>query len=380
MFRFKKKKDKVDYEKINAVLSLLDKFLKLIFIVVILFILTYLVKEWGLIKKISTVLSVLTPLLIGVILAWLFDPFVSALQKKGIKRLLGSSLVYVIFLAILTMLVSFVAPILYAQINDIINKSPAIIGELSSRFDTLVLNLAETYDLNFDQLKLQAYATISSSMNSFTVELPSLIISFIKSLINGSVKFIFGLFIGFYMLLDFDGMKKQFKKIVPKKQEKEYSKLFISLDSILKNYVQGTLFVIIILFICQTVGFTLAGLEAPLVFGLICAITNVIPYVGPYIGGIPAVLVGFTLSPTIGFFTLIAVVVCQLLESYLLTPAIMSKTMKLHPVVIIVGLLIFGHFFGIIGMLFATPIISAIKIIFNFFFEKYYVNTKGETA
>lgn len=380
MFRFKNKKDKIDYERLNAVLSLLDKFLKLIFIVVILFIFTYLVREWGLIKKISTILTVLTPLLIGVILAWLFDPFVSLLQKKGIKRILGSSLVYVIFLAILTLLVSFVVPILYMQINDIINKSPAIISDLSSSFDTLVYNLAETYDLNFEQLKLQAYASISSSMNSFTVELPSFIISFIKTLINGSVKFIFGLFIGFYILLDFDGIKKQFKKLIPQKQKKEYNKLFMSLDSILKNYVQGTIFVVIVLFICQTIGFTLAGLEAPLVFGLICAITNIIPYVGPYIGGIPAVLVGFTISPTVGLFTLIAVVICQLLESYLLTPAIMSKTMKLHPVVIIVGLLIFGHFFGIIGMLFATPIISAIKIIFNFFYDKYAKRIKGAAA
>ena len=127
----------------------------------------------------------------------------------------------------------------------------------------------------------------------------------------------------------------------------------------------------LILFICQTIGMTIAGMKAPMVFALFCAVTNIIPYLGPYIGGIPAVLAGFLLSPSIGVGVLISVVVCQLLESYLLTPTIMSKTMKLHPVTIIIGLLLFSHFFGIIGMLFATPIISCGKVIINFFIDKY---------
>lgn len=81
-----------------------------------------------------------------------------------------------------------------------------------------------------------------------------------------------------------------------------------------------------------------------MVFGLICAITNIIPYIGPYIGGVPAVVVGFAISPLVGLLSLIAVVVSQFLESYVLTPVVMSKTMKLHPVTIIIGLLIFGYF------------------------------------
>ena len=139
----------------------------------------------------------------------------------------------------------------------------------------------------------------------------------------------------------------------------------------LKNYVLGTIFVTIILFIFQSLGFLIAGLKAPLVFGLICAITNIIPYVGPYIGGIPAVLVGFTISPLVGILTLVSVIISQFLESYILTPIILSKTMKLHPVTIIIGLLIFEHFFGIIGMLVSTPVIACLKIIIQFFDEKY---------
>ena len=143
------------------------------------------------------------------------------------------------------------------------------------------------------------------------------------------------------------------------------------LNHMLRKYVYGTFMVMFILFICQSIGMTIAGISAPLVFALFCAITNIIPYLGPYIGGAPAVIIGFTISPSVGLGVLISVVVCQLLESYLLTPTIMSKTMKLHPVTIIIGLLLFSHFFGILGMLFATPVISCGKVILNFFIEKY---------
>ena len=139
----------------------------------------------------------------------------------------------------------------------------------------------------------------------------------------------------------------------------------------LKNYVHGTLIIMFLLFICQSVGFTIAGLKAPLVFGLFCAITNIIPYFGPYIGGIPAVIVGFTMRPLTGICCLISVIICQFLESYFLNPVVMSKTMKLHPVTIMIGLLIFGHFFGILGMILSTPIIACSKTIILYFNEKY---------
>ena len=158
---------------------------------------------------------------------------------------------------------------------------------------------------------------------------------------------------------------------LPKKIHSDVIEVTDRLNDSLKSYVQGTLLVTFLLFTFQSVCFAIAGLKAPIVFGMICAITNVIPYVGPYIGGVPAVLVGFTVSPLTGILSLVAVALSQAIESYVLTPIVMSKTMKLHPVTIIIGLLIFGNFFGILGMLFATPIISCLKILFQFLEEKF---------
>ena len=115
----------------------------------------------------------------------------------------------------------------------------------------------------------------------------------------------------------------------------------------------------------------IAGLNAPVLFGLFAGFTNIIPYIGPYIGAIPAVIVGFSISPLAGIITLIVAVLVQMLDSIMLQPIIMGKTMKLHPVTIMIGLLIFGSFFGIIGMIVATPIISILKIVWNFINEKY---------
>ena len=140
---------------------------------------------------------------------------------------------------------------------------------------------------------------------------------------------------------------------------------------ILRRFVRGSLLSALIIFLISSLGFACVGLKAPLLFGFICGLTNMIPYVGPYLGGAPAVLVGFTEGPIVGILILAIIVVVQLLEGNLLQPIIMSKSTKLHPVTIMLGLLVFGHFFGIIGMLLSTPIIAVSKTLFNYFDEKY---------
>ena len=178
------------------------------------------------------------------------------------------------------------------------------------------------------------------------------------------------------MLFDFNNVKGHLINLIPKNHRKTSIELMDKLNNTLKSYVQGTLKIMFILFVFQSVALAIAGLKAPMVFGLFCAVTNVIPYVGPYIGGIPAVIVGLSISPITGLCTLIAVVIAQILESYFLQPLVMGKTMKLHPVTIMIGLLVFGNYFGIIGMLLATPIISTLKTIFIFLDEKYSIMEK----
>ena len=143
------------------------------------------------------------------------------------------------------------------------------------------------------------------------------------------------------------------------------------MNTSLRNYANGALIDAFVVFVVSSIAFAIIGLKAPLLFGLFCGLMNVIPYAGPYIGGAPAAIVGFSQSTGIGIATLIAIVVIQFLEGNILQTLIISKTTKLNPVTIIIGLLIFGHFFGIVGMLLSTPIIGVCKVIIKYFDDKY---------
>ena len=154
------------------------------------------------------------------------------------------------------------------------------------------------------------------------------------------------------------------------KWQKNYMDLTHRLDDILRKYVSGVLLIMFLVFITQSIGFAIVKLPAPLIFALFCALTDIIPYFGPYIGAIPAVIVGFTISPLTGICVVIAIVIVQLIENNFYQPLIMGKTMHLHPITIMVGLLIFEHFFGILGMVVATPVIACAKVILKFIDEK----------
>ena len=182
--------------------------------------------------------------------------------------------------------------------------------------------------------------------NSLTTNLPNILVTVAKKLISGGMFLILGIMIGFYMLYDFDKINEHFIKILPKTWKKNATELISRVNHSLRGYVSGVLIVMLLVFITQSICLSIVGLEAPLVFALFCALTDVIPYFGPYI------------------------IVVQTLENNFYQPLIMGHAMKLHPVTIMVGLLIFEHFFGIIGMIVATPVIATFKVIITFIDEK----------
>ena len=192
-----------------------------------------------------------------------------------------------------------------------------------------------------------------------------------KSIFSGGLTVVLGLMIGFYLLFDFERFTQFVESIIPNDWKDGYRVLSHRINTSLRGYVQGVLIVMFLVFLTQCVGLTIAGLEAPILFALFCALTDIIPYFGPYIGAIPAIIVGFTISPITGICVCISIIVVQLLENNSYQPLIMGHTMKLHPVTIMAGLLIFGHFFGILGMVIATPAIACIKVFATFFNEKF---------
>jgi len=368
------KNDGVDYEKLNEGIKIGVGLLKIFLaftIAALVFICSKLMIDWKVLPFIGRFLKVLSPLFIGLVIAWLFDPLVTRLQKKGVSRVLGTIFVYVVFIFCIYLLCRLMIPSIADQVEDLGKNVPSFVNYLKDNVDAFFKHLNKMGDYDFTDVKISIYDEINNMSNSVTVDLPSKAMDIAKAILAGSINLILGLFIGLYMLFDFDRVNKYIRSLVPTNYRKDTFELFDRLNKNLKSYVQGTFLIMGILFVFQSVALALAGLKAPMVFGLFCAITDIIPYIGPYIGGIPAVLVGFSMSPTTGIFALIAVVVCQCLENYFLQPVVMGKTMKLHPVTIMVGLLVFNSLFGILGMVLATPTISVCKTIFVFFNQKY---------
>ncbi|MCI8567838.1 MAG: AI-2E family transporter [Bacilli bacterium] len=370
----KRKKDSLDYEKVNEGLYVGVKLLKLLFflfIILSIYVCNKLITDWKIIPFVLTMLGIISPLFIGIVVAWLFDPFVTKLQKKGINRVLGTFFIYFLLILASVLLVNLILPSISAQVNDIITSAPGFINGVKEWVEGAVEGIEDLTHYDLTDLSDQIYSSINQLGLSITVDLPTRIVSILSGVVSGGINLIFGLIIGFYMLFDFHNVRKHLLAFIPKKFHKDTIDLTDRVNENLRNFVHGTILIMCILFVFQSIGLSLAGMKAPLVFGLFCAITNVIPYLGPYIGGIPTVLIGFSISPVVGLFSLISVVVCQIVESYFLQPVVMGKTMKLHPVTIMIGLLIFGHFFGIIGMILATPTIAIAKTIALFFDEKY---------
>ena len=113
-----------------------------------------------------------------------------------------------------------------------------------------------------------------------------------------------------------------------------------------------------------------------MLFGLICGVTNIIPYIGPWVGGAIATIVGFTVSPLVGILSIVICFISQQIDGIVLQPLIMGKTMKLHPVTIMIGLLVFGYFFGVLGMIIATPTIACMKVILMYVENKYKIKDR----
>lgn len=374
VFRRKSKDDALDYKKINEGIGIGVNLLRVIFILAVallIFVCSKLLRDWEILPLIGRILSIISPFFIGILIAWLVDPMVKALQKRGVHRTLGTIFVYVIFLSAVYLVLRVMIPTVWHQLNELISSVPSFLNSIKDWIDEAFDRVSDMSGYDLKDAQDNVYQTINNLGNSLTVGLPTTIMNVVSTVITGGANLLIGLLIGFYMSLDFGNVKQHLLNCVPKSYRKDIKDLMERLNANLRSYVHGTLRIMLILFVFQSIALWIAGLPAPMIFGLFCAVTNVIPYIGPYIGGAPAVIVGLSISPMTGICTLIAVVIAQLLESNFLQPLVMGKTMKLHPVTIMIGLLLFGSFFGILGMIFATPIIAIMKTILLFINEKF---------
>ena len=316
-------------------------------------------------------LQILLPLFIGILIAWLFKPIVSKLESKGLRRGLACALVYIVFVGVIVWILFTLIPLLYNQINDLIVQLPAIGNDAQEWLSRIFEKISNIPGIDVEGIKITMTDKLQQFGNEITTSIPETAVKIVSSIASGAGTFGLGLIIGFFALVSIDHPLEAIRDFLPKKSHKTFEGIMASINGAARSFISGAAIDCTLVFVVSSIAFWAVGLKAPLLFGLFCGLTNVIPYAGPYIGGAPALIVGFSQGPVTGFLVLAMLVIIQSLEGSFIQTLIMSKSTKLHPITIIMGLLIFGHFWGIIGMFISTPVIASLKAVIVYLDERF---------
>lgn len=370
------KEKKLDFKTLNELIKTGNILLKITLTMVILAIailIIYLIDKTSVLVILGKIISILSPLFIGLLIAWLVEPAINYFVKNKVGRKLATVVVYLILIFIIVLIAALIVPEFIAQVNELITRIPNFLKSINTFIND---TFKSTADFDLSSVKESLINTINNFVNNFTSENLTGIVEKLSSSIKVVSNFVLGILIAFYLSLDFKNVNKYVSILVPNRFHEDIKKITTPLNEMLRNYVNGTLLSCLFVMILSLIGFLISGVSSPLLFAIFCAITNLIPYFGPYIGGIPVILIGFTMNPYVGLGCLITVVLVQFLEGNILNPLIVGKAVSLHPVILMLSLLVFEYFFGIFGMVIAVPIVATIKIVLLFFENKYHFINK----
>lgn len=279
------------------------------------------------------IISILSPLFFGYIIYWILFPLI---EKIKFNKVLSTSILYILIVLMLFLILINIIPLIIKDIKDII---PTI-----------------RYYIYHNRLLYKIYINLNmKNIISTSIKKMNYCINNIFSIV---INIIYSFIFGFFFLIS--KKKRNYFKFIPNKLKNNISK-----D--LRLYLKSILIDTIFMFISFTVSFYFIGLPSPLLFSFFCSITNIIPYFGPYIGGIPAILIALTKSFKLGLIITITIIVVQIIENSIIQPIIVSKTVNLNPIIILIGIIIFSHFFGILGMIISTPVLLVIRNIINYY-------------
>lgn len=365
---------RLNTRKVNELVKTGNKILNILyilFIILLVYVVSLIFKEWKILGFLGKILSIISPIFIGWFFAWLLNPIVKKLTDKGMNRLFATIIAYLAMVLMIGLILAFTIPSLGTQISDIVTAVPSIVSDIKEWINNIFVKISNLSLENLDSVKNTFMGRIETIATDIETSLPEMAMNFVSSLASGLGKILLSLILGFYLLFDFNKVTAGFISLFPEKSRGEISYLLEKLNDSLYSFISGTLWLSLLLFVVSIIGFSIIGLNAPVLIAFICVITNLIPYIGPYMGAAVAGAIGFAESSTIGVLTLLFILVVQTIDGNVLQPLVMSKKMNLSPITIILSLLIFEYLFGIFGMIIATPAVALLKIIFVFIDEKY---------
>lgn len=300
--------------------------------------------------------AVLGPFLVAMIISYVLNPIVNILNQRKMPRTIAVLLIYAIFVASVYVVVINISPILISQIKELNQHMP----ELSARANQLMDGIYENKNLpesikmgihdSLQRIEMAASEWVAQWLNDLDSTLNLLFLAFIIP------------FLAFYMLKDVKMIEKTALTLVPGHYRKPIIRLAVNIDTALGHYIRGQFLVCVMVGTLAFLGYWLIGLPYPLLLASLVAVFNIIPYLGPFFGAAPALLVASTISLKMLLFVAIVNVGVQILEGNVIGPQIVGKSLHLHPLMIILALLIGGELAGIAGLILAVPILAALKV------------------
>jgi predicted PurR-regulated permease PerM len=307
--------------------------------------------------------GVLTPFFIGVVIAYILNPLVDSLERRGAPRVAGIAIVYLLVLALLALVSVYLFPITIRQLETMtvdlpvqIRRIESLLTDLYSRFHRVPLpnQVRDALDSaveRWEGMLASAASEIIGGLVGMFYQLPNLVL---------------GPILAFYFARDKDQILRKVMSWIPARGRAEASNLIGELDAVIGGFVRGQLLVAMIMAVMISVGLWLAGIEFAFLIGTAAGILDLIPYFGPLLGAIPALMVAVIKSPLHVFYVVAVFAVANQIETAVLSPRIVSGYVGLHPLAVIFSLLVGAYIWGLLGMIVAVPLAGILRVLLRY--------------
>ncbi len=324
---------------------------------------------------------ILAPLLLAIVIVYMLNPFVSWLNRRGVPRVIGSVLGFFVFFSALALLVILLIPDIVAQAQGFVETFPTL-------YDSSVRQAYDVADsLGFDGIVLWNYdqlvAYLNDPQNRSTLLNVSL--DLLGSVTAGIFEFILVFLLGpvlaFYFLIDLPSVQRRLVDIFPSESRSEAAFVGRQVNTALGGFLRGQLVVALIVGVLLSLGYRIIGLEFWLLIGLVGGLLNIVPFLGPWVGGALGVLVAISTGdmPTAVWAVVVAVVVQQI-DNNFVSPAVLRATVRLHPTVTLIVLILGGAFAGVWGIIIAVPLTATLKILIGHWWRTRFLGQTWEEA
>ena len=306
-------------------------------------------------------LFLLMPFLIAFTVAFILQPLVSAIQVRVSKRWLAVAIVVAVFVIAAVLATSSVLPYLMREIRVLVEKMPEITAEIEAICD----RFAQQFDFLPDNYR-PTFRNISAFFSRHMKNLSSLPGIIIDKIISYVSYFVLVPMILIYFLLDYEKILCSVRRRLIDSGRIHFKNYLGELNQTISSYVRGSFLVMVILTVVCTIVFLVIGLDFAVFFAIVIAVTNVILISALYRRRFPGPI-RFDYLAKAGAYRAVIIYAIQQLENHFLSPYIHSRRIKTHPLVVIMFLLLFGRVFGILGMIFAVPVLAIVRITLKYY-------------